>query len=232
MATDLQLIVDSLNDEPFKMNLNLINFDTISNEQLLQILSDVLLWIEGSDTVDIREEDADNTAFRIFNSLGILKYRPPNDIEKLQQWRRNIVEGEKTDICSILEWIFKNVDALKERAYLAKYLTKIDIPGAFQDPESMELSNQISTLMEEFKKVHSQVIEARKDSLMMENIRADLNSMKIEKEQLSKRIDKIERKLHGVANLQHLLRLAEKCRMENERLEEIGHLKMEQKNLV
>lgn len=46
-----------------------------------------------------------------------------------QQWRRSIVEGEKMVIYPILEWIFKNVDVLKERAYLAKYLTKIDVPG-------------------------------------------------------------------------------------------------------
>ncbi|EJD75902.1 CBR-IFT-81 protein [Loa loa] len=149
-----------------------------------------------------------------------------------QQWRRSIVEGEKTVICPILEWIFKNVDVLKERAYLAKYLTRIDVPGAFQDPELIELSNQISALMEEFKDVHSQVVEARKDSLIMENIRADLNSMKTEKEQLGKRTDKIERKLHGIANIERLLRQAEKCRLENEQLEKIGHLRLEQRNLI
>uniref|UniRef100_A0A1I7VPY0 Intraflagellar transport protein 81 homolog n=1 Tax=Loa loa TaxID=7209 RepID=A0A1I7VPY0_LOALO len=232
METKLQTIVDGLNDEPFKMNLNLINFDAISNEQLLQILSNVLLWIEGLDAVDIHEEAADVTALRLFNSLRVLKYRPPADIEKLQQWRRSIVEGEKTVICPILEWIFKNVDVLKERAYLAKYLTRIDVPGAFQDPELIELSNQISALMEEFKDVHSQVVEARKDSLIMENIRADLNSMKTEKEQLGKRTDKIERKLHGIANIERLLRQAEKCRLENEQLEKIGHLRLEQRNLI
>ncbi|OZC10947.1 hypothetical protein X798_02091 [Onchocerca flexuosa] len=232
MAAELRTIVDGLNDEPFKMNLNLISLDTVSNEQLLQILSDVLLWIEELNTIDIREEEADVTALRIFNSLRVLKYQPPADIEKLQQWRRNIVEGEKTVIYPILDWIFKNVDVLKERAYLAKYLTKIDVPGAFQDPEVVELSNQISTLMEEFKDVHSQVIEARKDSLLMANVQADLNAMKIEKEQLSKRIDKIERKLHGIANVDHLLWMAEKCRLENEQLEKVGHLRIEQKNLI
>ncbi|VDK62666.1 unnamed protein product [Onchocerca ochengi] len=232
MATELRTIVDGLNDEPFKMNLNSVSLDAVSNEQLLQILSDVLLWIEELNTIDIREEGADVTALRIFNSLRVLKYRPPADIEKLQQWRCNIVEGEKTVIYPILEWIFKNVDVLKERAYLAKYLTKTDVPGAFQDPEVVELSNQISTLMEEFKEVHSQVIEARKDSLLMANIQADLNAMKIEKEQLSKRTDKIEHKLHGIANVDHLLWLAEKCRLENEQLEKVGHLRLEQKNLI
>ncbi|VDM13832.1 unnamed protein product [Wuchereria bancrofti] len=82
------------------------------------------------------------------------------------------------------------------------------------------------------KDVHSQVVEARKDSLIMENIRTDLNSMKIEKEQLRNRIDKIERKLRNVANIERLLRLAEKCRVENEQLEKIERLKLEQKNLI
>uniref|UniRef100_A0A915PU49 Intraflagellar transport protein 81 homolog n=1 Tax=Setaria digitata TaxID=48799 RepID=A0A915PU49_9BILA len=252
MGSELRTIVDGLNGEPFKMNLNLISFDMIYNEQLLQILSDVLFWIEDLDTIDIREEGPDETALRIFNSLRILKYPPPTDIEKLQRWRRGIVEGEKVVIYPILEWIFKNVILLKERAYLAKYLTKIDVPGAFQDPEVMEMSNQISALMEEFKAslifstlshetykygwmkkdVHSQVVEARKDSLVMEDIRTDLNTMKVEKEQLSKRIDKIERKLRGITNIEHFLRVAEKCRLENERLEKVGHLKLEQRNLM
>ncbi|VDO32613.1 unnamed protein product [Onchocerca flexuosa] len=83
MAAELRTIVDGLNDEPFKMNLNLISLDTVSNEQLLQILSDVLLWIEELNTIDIREEEADVTALRIFNSLRVLKYQPPADIEKL-----------------------------------------------------------------------------------------------------------------------------------------------------
>ncbi|VDO27107.1 unnamed protein product [Brugia timori] len=83
MAIELQTIVDGLNNEPFKMNLNLINFDAISNEQLLQILSNVLLWIEELDSIDIREEGADVTALRLFSSLRVLKYRPPADIEKL-----------------------------------------------------------------------------------------------------------------------------------------------------
>lgn len=83
MATELKTIVDGLNDEPFKMNLNWISFDAISSSELLQVLSDVLLWIESSNSIDIREEGADETALRIFNSLRILKYRPPTDIEQL-----------------------------------------------------------------------------------------------------------------------------------------------------
>lgn len=46
-----------------------------------------------------------------------------------QEWRRGIVEGEKTAINPILEWIFKDTESLKERAYLAKYLITVEVPG-------------------------------------------------------------------------------------------------------
>ncbi|VDM46665.1 unnamed protein product [Toxocara canis] len=130
-AEALKTIVDGLNAEPFNMNLNLISFDSMSSGRLIQVLSDVIGWIENDETIDIREEAPDQTALRIFNSLRILKYRPPNDIEQLQEWRRGIVEGEKTAIYPILEWIFSDPEPLKERAYLAKYLVKVDVPGNF-----------------------------------------------------------------------------------------------------
>ncbi|VDN07501.1 unnamed protein product [Thelazia callipaeda] len=233
MTATLNVILDALNSEPFKMNLNSISFDLISNEQMLQILSDVILWIENSSVIDIREEGADETALRIFNSLRVLNYQPPTDIEALrQEWRCGIVEGEKSTIYPILEWIFQNVNIVKERAYLAKYLTKIDVPGAFQDSEVVEFSNQVSSMMEEFKRVHWQVVEVRKDSLLMEDIRNDLKAMKAEKEQLKKRIDKLERKLGNIANIEYFLQLAEKCRLQSEQVEKIGHLQQEQLNTI
>lgn len=82
-AESLKTIVNGLNGEPFNMNLNLISYDSINSTRLIQILSDVIQWINGDQSIDIREEAPDETALRIFNSLRILKYRPPNDIEQL-----------------------------------------------------------------------------------------------------------------------------------------------------
>lgn len=80
--------------------------------------------------------------------------------------------------------------------------------------------------------IHSQVVEVRKDSLLVEDIRADLKMMEVEKEQLNRRIDKIEHKLRGTANIERYLQLAEKCRLENERMEQFGRLRLEQRNAV
>ena len=43
-------------------------------------------------------------------------------------FRQNLVSGEKHVIHPILFWLLNNIDELKKRAYLAKYLVKLDIP--------------------------------------------------------------------------------------------------------
>uniref|UniRef100_A0A914ZDU7 Intraflagellar transport protein 81 homolog n=1 Tax=Parascaris univalens TaxID=6257 RepID=A0A914ZDU7_PARUN len=231
-AESLRTIVNGLNNEPFNMNLNLISFDSISSIRLIQLLSDVLQWINDAESIDIRDEAPDETALRIFHLLRLLKYRPPNDIDQLQEWRRGIVEGEKTAINPILEWIFKDTESLKERAYLAKYLTAVEVPGEFQDSEIVELQNEVARLMDEFKEIHSQVIERRKDTLLAEDIRSDLKAMQQEKDQLNRRIEKIKHKLRLVGNLENYLQLAAKCREENEKNVKIALHRQEQRNAL
>lgn len=46
MSEQLKFIVEQLNREPFKKNLNLITFDSLEPMQLLQILNDVLAEID------------------------------------------------------------------------------------------------------------------------------------------------------------------------------------------
>jgi hypothetical protein len=50
-----------------------------------------------------------------------------------------------------MEWIFNNVDRLKERVYLANYLTKIEIPPEEQSAEITKIAAIIEQKMEEFK---------------------------------------------------------------------------------
>lgn len=68
-----------------------------------------------------------------------------------QRWRLDILEGNKQAIYPVLEWIFNSVDRLKERVYLANYLTKIEIPPEEQSAELSKLSAIIDQKMDEFK---------------------------------------------------------------------------------
>ena len=60
------------------------------------------------------------------------------------QFRQGIVQGDKSVIYPILEWLLARVPDLKKRAYLAKYLVKLDVPPDFMaEPDIGELFVQV-----------------------------------------------------------------------------------------
>jgi len=62
-------------------------------------------------------------------------------------FRRGIVQGDKPVIYPVLEWLLQHRSELKERAYLARYLVKVDIPQDFMiDSQIAELYEQVSVL--------------------------------------------------------------------------------------
>ena len=93
MSDQLKFLVEELNKPPYNHNYNLISFDALHGDQLLQILSDVLAEIDAKHKIDIREEEPENTAIRILGMLRILKYKPPDEIS--HNFRQGLVEGQK-----------------------------------------------------------------------------------------------------------------------------------------
>lgn len=45
-----------------------------------------------------------------------------------QTFRSGLVQGDKLVIYPILEWLLKRIPDLKKRAYLARFLVKVDVP--------------------------------------------------------------------------------------------------------
>ncbi len=93
MSEQLKYLVEELNKPPYSRNFNLISFDALHGDQLLQTLSDVLAEIDAKNKIDIREEEAESTAIRILGMLRILKYKPPDEISL--HFRQGLVEGHK-----------------------------------------------------------------------------------------------------------------------------------------
>ncbi|PSN57775.1 hypothetical protein C0J52_07269 [Blattella germanica] len=127
MSDQLKFIVNELNKSPFNKDFNLISFDSLNPEQLLQALTDVLAEVDPSNKVDIRGEDPEQTTVRILEMLRVLKYKPSADVTPAV-FRQRLVQGDKHIIHPILEWLFRNLADLKKRAYLAHYLVKVEVP--------------------------------------------------------------------------------------------------------
>uniref|UniRef100_A0A0N4ZJ88 Intraflagellar transport protein 81 homolog n=1 Tax=Parastrongyloides trichosuri TaxID=131310 RepID=A0A0N4ZJ88_PARTI len=228
----IRTLVNYLNAPPFSKNFNLITLDSLKNDKLLQILSDVLQWITNGNPIDIRSESPEETAIRMFNILRLVRFKAPKDLEDLQEWRTGIIEGEKGYVYPILYWIFTNTDKIKERIYLGKYLTKINIPPEYRDDEIMELENEVNNMMEEFKVIHKSVKEVKGDSILIEDIKKDLHTMGQEKEQLSRRVEKVMKKVMNIKGYERYLKLANQLRLSKEEGLKYRTLKQEQENFI
>uniref|UniRef100_A0A183C809 G protein gamma domain-containing protein n=1 Tax=Globodera pallida TaxID=36090 RepID=A0A183C809_GLOPA len=224
-AEGLRVIVDGLNSPPFNRNLTMVKLDSMSANALLQTLSDVIGWVEGqteANFVDIRSEAPDETMTRLLSALRVLKYPPPRDIDQIQRWRLELLEGQKSVVFPILEWIFANVDRLKERVYLASYLTRVEVQLEHQSPEVVRLMNAVEQKMEEFKELHAQNVEARMEYMRAMDVSNDLKAMEEEREQLQRKIERCKRRLAARRpDLNNLLGLAAQHRLELERSQEL-----------
>ncbi|XP_059360074.1 intraflagellar transport protein 81 homolog isoform X1 [Carassius carassius] len=231
MSEQLKLIVEQLNREPFKKNFNLITFDSLEPMQLLQTLNDVLAEIDPKQAIDIREEMPEQTAKRMFTLLGMLKYKPPGGMSEVSSFRQGLVIGSKPVVHPILHWLLQRIPELKKRAYLARFLVKLEIPAEFlQDDIIAETFHQYEELVGGFKNIHKECEQLKSSGFSTAEIRRDIVAMEEEKDQLIKRVERLKKRVEAVSNHQRMLELARQLRVEKEREESLAHQKQEQKN--
>lgn len=61
------------------------------------------------------------------------------------QFRQGLVQGEKAVVHPILNWLLNHLQDLKKRAYLAKFLVKIEVPAEILcDGDIASLMEQVS----------------------------------------------------------------------------------------
>jgi intraflagellar transport protein 81 len=59
-----------------------------------------------------------------------------------------LVTGDKIVVHPIMKWCLEKFAELKKRAYLARFLVKIEIPHEFlSDPQVNDLSSQVKSLI-------------------------------------------------------------------------------------
>ncbi|XP_036954242.1 intraflagellar transport protein 81 homolog [Acanthopagrus latus] len=231
MSEQLKFIVEQLNKDPFKKNFNLITFDSLEPMQLLQILNDVLAEIDPKQAIDIREEMPEQTVKRMCALLGMLKYKPPGNQSDVSSFRQGLVIGSKPVVHPILYWLLQRVPELKKRAYLARFLVKLEVPAEFlQDDVITDTYHQYEELVASFKIYHKECELLRTSGFSTAEIRRDIGAMEEEKDQLIKRVERLKKRVETVSNHQRMLEQARQLRVEKEREESLTQQKQEQKN--
>lgn len=132
--SELQLIVEQLNKEPFRLGLTLVAFDEKSNFELLQVLNDVFAEMDSSKhSVDLRREADEARAMRYLEFLQLLKFPLPRDIEG---FRDALMIGDRQVIYAVLHWALKSLPTHKKRAYLGRFLAPVNVPQEYFGNES------------------------------------------------------------------------------------------------
>lgn len=73
-------------------------------------------------------------------SLARLTSRPRS------HFRRDLILADKDLLINILEWLLKRLPALKKRAYLARFLVKVELsPDVESDQEVQSVYGQVSS---------------------------------------------------------------------------------------
>ncbi len=234
MSQQVRFIVDKLNEPPFSRRFNLVSFDSLESFSLLQLLNDVLAEISPEHKIDLREEQPEQTAVRILTALRLFKYKPKTDEGGgFNAFRQGLLQGDKPTTYSLLQWLLERIPELKKRAYLVRFLVKIDVPPEFQDDDQIvELIVTHEDLLEQFKELHKTVEQQRTSKFSVAEVRKDIASMEEEKEQLTKRIERLRQKAMSAPNSTTMLEAAKKLRKEKDRAIEIEEQKVEQKNLL
>ncbi|XP_045594415.2 intraflagellar transport protein 81 homolog [Procambarus clarkii] len=231
MSEDIKFIVSELNKEPYNRNYNLISFDALSGELLLQILNDVFAEIDTKNKLDIREEEPEQMAVRMLGMLRILKYKPPDD--NMSNFRQGLVSGNKYVIHPILSWLLQRMDELKKRAYLAKYLVKLDVPAEMLgDADVADIHMKYEELIDKFKIIHREYEALRTSGFSTTELRRDITTMEEERDLVMRRIERMNQKVEGTPNSEAMLASARGLRQERERKKEMGQQESELKAAI
>ncbi|KAK6632280.1 hypothetical protein RUM44_007321 [Polyplax serrata] len=219
--TQLKAIVEQLN-ALLNKNYNLISFDSLNEEQLLQVVTDVLGEIDKNNKVDIHQEDLEETAVRILEMLRILKYKL-NPRMSVTTFHQGLIQGDKHVIHPILEWLLANMDDLKKRSYLAQFLVKLDVPPEMLgDPDISFLYEQYESQIEEFKDTHKKYEALKSSGMSITELRTDITAMEKEKDSVEKKIEKLRQRIENVPGKTALLESAKALREEKQKEKELS----------
>lgn len=232
MSDQLRYIVDTLHREPYNKSYTIISFDSLDPLSLLQVVNDVIAEIDPEQKLDLRDEPAEQTALRLLGTLKILNYKPKEDVgQGMNTFRQGLIQGEKLTVYPLLSWLLQRMPELKKRAYLARFLVKIEVPVEYLQDETLEETYQTyASMIEHFKELHKAVEFERSSEYNTSDVRRDIEAMEEEKKQLSRQLERLKRRVEMYPRHEEILDSARKLRKEKEKGDDLKKQKEEQRN--
>lgn len=230
MTEDLKHIVNGVT-KLLAVNYNMISFDALSPDKLLQVLVDVLNKYEACPRFWVKDAtEPEEVLKRLLEALKRIQYQPKNENINPIAFQRGLLEGEKRIIYSILKWIFDNGDLVREASYLARFLMPLNLlPEALAIPEIAHLITQYQGTVDDFVAAHREFKRAQTEGGQLSELKSDTESIELEIENVRKRVEKTQAKLDKIPNQELYLEAAHSMRVEKDRHRELQAQLEEQK---
>lgn len=227
--TDMKPIVAELNRR-LHTDYNLITFDALGTEQLLQTLLDVLHDAGATPSRHtVRDADPADTNQLVVDALKRIQYRAD---QEPATFRSRLLQADRTTVHAILAYVFEHAERIKEMCYLAQFLIPLQLPPeALAAPEIAALWQEYNACMHVFKETHRSCTEARQENAKLRELRQDIAIMEAETETVRKRIEHTQTRLDRIPQAELMLEAARALRMERDRRKELEAQLAEQQAL-
>eukprot|EP01052_Picozoa_sp_SAG31_P033497 SAG31_NODE_3795_length_3876_cov_2.000794_3_plen_244_part_00 len=228
--SEIRAIVDRLNEPPFNKSFSLVKFDEQLPHQLMLLLNEALGEIDAKQKVDMTREDPIMAQNRIINFLHVLAYKPADPAN----FAMNLFNGEKPTVYPLLHALLTNFEQHKKRAYLAPYMTEVDVPQElFGDTMVMEIKQSCTQLKEEFMHSHKQLAMLQEATMDPQGKKDMISSLDDERRQLRERVERLKKKLMGeLENFDDVFAQCQRLRREQDDAKDLKKRHKEQTELA
>jgi intraflagellar transport protein 81 len=213
----ITFIVDELNSI-LTRDYTLVDFDDLPAVRLLAVLSDLFAQLSPAAAVDFTAgEPHEVGAMKLMEFLGkTLGYKVPQLIQ--HTFHNDFVAAEKTVMYPIFYWMLKRMPENRKRVYLAKYLSRIDVPEdlRMQDDGIREVYERYEQARADFILVHKRVDALKEASADPAETRKRISAMEAERDNLAQLIGATQRKLSSLSNKDALLSACKVLRAQQE----------------
>ena len=102
--------------------------------------------------------------------------------------QQGLIAGDREVIYPILSFCLPKLDEHRKRAYLARFLVRVDVPADnLQNEEVAEANTKYTALLDQFKEVHKELDNLKNSGFSTADIKKDIALMEQEREQVCPR---------------------------------------------